>query len=58
MVETEYQALLQKQLNLITKGGVRSFLHRVTEHCLVGIRGGVKRSSDSRVVLSRKDGEI
>jgi N6-adenosine-specific RNA methylase IME4 len=41
-----------------TAGIHESFLHRVSEHCLVGIRGGVKRSSDSRVVHANIDTDI
>jgi N6-adenosine-specific RNA methylase IME4 len=41
-----------------TLGTHASLVHRVTEHCLMGIRGGVKRSSDSHMVHSNIDTDI
>merc|ERR1711908_94838 len=38
-----------------TLGTHASLVHRVSEHCLMGIRGGVKRSSDSHMVHSNID---
>jgi mRNA (2'-O-methyladenosine-N6-)-methyltransferase len=41
-----------------TLGTHASLIQRVTEHCLMGIRGGVKRSSDTHMVHSNIDTDI